>query len=117
MCLIVLKGYNDVVAICKHGIRVIIPDWQHLGWRVVLQKELRSRIILGILRELIGLQLLDMYLVELCPNLSHAKERVPVEIARLNALVKGERHQEDEHGRARGKRGRGSNRRRLPQRN
>ena len=107
-----------------------IKDWQQPAWRVVLQKEPRSRRvldnndenILGISGELIGLQLpVDMNAVEFRPDPGHAGERVPAaEIARLNALVRGERHEEEEHGgdRARGVpgrgRGRGRGRRRLP---
>ena len=65
--------------------------------------------ILGISGDLIGLQLLvDMNAVEFRPNPGHDGERVPVaEVARLNALVSGERIDEREHGRARGRRGRG----------
>ena len=106
-----------------------IENWQQPGWRVVLQKEPRSKRvldnedeqILGISGELIGLQLpLDMNAVEFRPNPGHAGERVHVaEIARLNALVRGERHEEEEHGRDRARRGRGRGRgrerRRLPQ--
>ena len=75
--------------------------------------------ILGISGELIGLQLpLDMNAVEFRPNPTYAGERVPAaEIARLNALVRGERQEEDLHGRARGRRGRGRGWRRLPRRN
>ena len=103
-----------------------IQDWQRPGWRVVLQKEPRSRRvldnndeqILGISGELIGLQLsVDMNAVEFRPIPGHAGERVPAaEIARLNALVRGERHEDDGHGRDRGRRGRGRGRgkRRLP---
>ena len=103
-----------------------IKDWQQPAWRVVLQKEPRSRRvvdnndeqILGISGELIGLQLpLDMNAVEFRPNPGHAGEAVPVaEIARLNALVRGDGHQEGEHGRVQGRRGpgRGRGRRRLP---
>jgi hypothetical protein len=103
-----------------------IQDWRQPGWRVVLQKEPRSRRvldnndeqILGISGELIGLQLpLDMNAVEFRPNPSNVGERVPaVKIARLNALVRGERHQEEEHGRDRIRRGpgRGRGRGRLP---
>lgn len=94
-----------------------IQDWRHPGWRVVLQKEPRSRRvvdnndeqILGISGDLIGLQLpVDMNAVEFRPNPVHDGERVPAtEVARLNALVRGERYDEHEHGRARGGRGRG----------
>lgn len=106
-----------------------IPDWLHRGWRVVLQKEPRSRRvvdnndeqILGISGELIGLQLpLDMNAAEFRPLAAHAGEAVPAaEIARLNALVQGERHQEPRRGRAqlRRGRGRGNNRIRLRRRN
>ena len=94
-----------------------IQDWQQPGWCIVLQKEPRSRRvvdnddeqILGISGELLGLQLpLDMNALEFRPNLANAGERVPAaEIARLNALVRGDRDQEDERGQARGRRGRG----------
>ena len=106
-----------------------IKDWQQPAWRVVLQKEPRSRRvldnddeqILGISGELIGLQLpVDMNAVEFHPNLTLAGERVPAaEIARLDALVRGERHDEAENGRGRGRRGRGRGRggRRLHRRN
>jgi hypothetical protein len=76
-----------------------IQDWQHRGWRVVLQKEPRSRRvvdnndeqILGISGDLIGLQLpVDMNAAEFRTNLMHAGETVPAaEMARLNALVGG----------------------------
>ena len=73
--------------------------------------------IMGISGELIGLQLpVDMNAVEYRPNPTLAGERVPAaEIARLNALVRGERHEEAENGRGRGRRGggRGRGRRRL----
>ena len=103
-----------------------IKDWQQPAWRVVLQKEPRSRRvvdnndeqILGISGELMGLQLpIDMNAVEFRPDPGHAGERVPAaEIARLNALVRGERHEEEEHGgdRGRGVPGRGRGRRRPP---
>ena len=88
-----------------------IQDWRAPGWRIVLQKEPRSRRvvdnddeqILGISGDLIGLQLpLDMNAVEFRPNPVNAGERVPAtEIARLNALVRGERHEEDERGQGR----------------
>ena len=106
-----------------------IEDWQQPGWCVVLQKEPRSRRvvdnndeqILGISGELIGLQLpLDMDAMEFRPNPRYAGERVPAaEIARLNALVRGERHEEDQHGRGQAHRGRGLGRgvRRMPRRN
>jgi hypothetical protein len=84
-----------------------VKDWRQPGWCVVLQKEPRSRRvldnndeqILGISGELIGLQLpLDMNAVEFHPNPGHAGEPVPAaEIARLNALVRGEGHQEEEN--------------------
>lgn len=79
-----------------------VVDWRHPGWRVVLQKEPRSRIvmdnideqILGISGDLIGLQLpVDMNAAQFRPNLVNAGEAVPAaEIARLNALVGGEGH-------------------------
>jgi hypothetical protein len=97
-----------------------IQDWRHPGWRVVLQKEPRSRRvvdnndeqILGISGDLIGLQLpVDMNAMEFRPNPGHEGERVPaVEVARLNALVSGERYDDNEPGRARGGRGRGRGR-------
>jgi hypothetical protein len=97
----------------------------------VLQKEPRSRRvldnndeqILGISGELIGLQLpLDLNAAEFRPHLLHAGEAVPAaEIARLNALVRGERHPERQRGLAQAPRGRGrgrrTNRRRPPRRN
>ena len=106
-----------------------IRDWKHPSWSVVLQKEPRSRRvlenndeqILGISGELIGLQLpLDMNAVEFQRNPTNAGERVPAaEIARLNALVRGERHEDAQYGRAREQRGRGraGNGRRRPRRN
>lgn len=94
-----------------------IPDWLHPGWRVVVQKEPRSRRvldhndeqILGISGELIGLQLpVDMNDPVFRPNPTNAGERVPAaEIARLNALVRGERHGDTQYGRARARRGGG----------
>ena len=97
----------------------------------MLQKEPRARRvldnndeqILGISGELIGLQLpQDLNAAEFHPQLLYAGEAVPAaEVARLNALLRGEMHEEHEHAipraqRGRG-RGRGRNRRRLPQRN
>ena len=75
--------------------------------------------ILRISGELIGLQLpLDMNAVEFHPNPPHAGERVPAaEIARLDALVRGERLQEEPGLRERGRMGRGRGRGRLPCRN
>jgi hypothetical protein len=112
--------FLNVMAISKHGQVFFIEDWRHPGWRIVLQKEPRSRRvldnndeqILGISGELIGLQLpLDMNAVEFHPNPGNVGERVPAaEIARLNALVRGERHQEEEHGRDLGRRGPGRGR-------
>ena len=97
-----------------------IKDWQHPSWCIVLQKEPRSRRvvdnndeqILGIAGDLVGLQLpVDMNAVEFRPNLAHAGERVPAaEVARLNALVRGERYEEHERGRPGGQRGRGRGR-------
>ena len=82
---------------------------------MVLQKEPRSRRvldhddeqILGISGELIGLQLpLDMNAPIFRPNPTNAGERVPhAEIARLNALVRGGRHRDLHHQRARAQRG------------
>ena len=94
-----------------------IPDWLHRGWCVVLQKEPRSRRvvdnddeqILGISGELIGLQLpRDMNAAKFRPLVRHAGEAVPAaEIARLNALVRGVRHQQHQRGRPQAPRGRG----------
>lgn len=96
---------------------------------MVLQKEPWSRRVvdnndkqnLGISGELIGLQLpLDMNAAEFRPLVMHAGEAVPApEIVRLNALVRGERQQEHQHGRAQSPRGtgRGNIRRRLRRRN
>lgn len=112
-----------------------IKDWQHPSWRIVLQKEPRSRRvvdnndeqILGISGDLIGFQLpLDMNAIEFRPHPGHVGARVPAaEVARLNALVRGERYEEHDEGRAPGQRGRGMGmgraragmRRRLPRRN
>ena len=97
-----------------------IQDLQHPGWRVVLQKEPRSRRvvdnedeqILGISGELIGLQVpVNMNAMEFRRNPGQPGERVPAaEVERLNALVRGERYEEHEHGRARRRRGRGRGR-------
>ena len=91
-----------------------------------MQKEPRSRRvvdnddeqILGISGELIGLQLpVDMNAPEFCPQVRYAGEAVPAaEVARLNALVQGERQVEHIRGRGRG-RGRGRIHRRLQRRN
>ena len=110
-----------------------IQDWLHTGWRVVLQKEPRSRRvldnqdeqILGISADLSGLQLpVDMNAYEFRPNLMHDGETVPAaEMARLNALVRGEDNLDGQQARVRGQRGRGrgrgrgARRRRLPRRN
>ena len=108
-----------------------IQDWLHPGWRVVLQKEPRSRRvldnndeqILGISGDLSGMQLpVDMNAAEFRPNPMNAGETVPAaEMARLNALVRGEGPQDGQHARAHGHRargrGRGGRRRRLPRRN
>ena len=108
-----------------------IQDWLHPRWRVVLQKEPRSRRvvdhndeqILGISGDLSGLQLpLDMNAYEFRPNLMHAGEPVPAaEMARLNALVRGEGVEAEQHARGHVQRGRGRGRgarwRRLPRRN
>lgn len=97
---------------------------------MVLQKEPRARRvldnndeqILGISGELIGLQLpLDLNAAEFRPQLLYAGEAVPAaEVARLNALLRGERHEEQQHGIPRAQRGRGRHRggirRRLPRR-
>ena len=110
-----------------------IQDWLHPGWRVVLQKEPRSRRvvdnddeqILGISGDLSGLQLpVDLNAAEFRPNMMLDGENVPAaEMARLNALVRGEGNPEGHHtrvhvqrGRGQG-RGRGGRRRRLPRRN
>ena len=122
-----VKGYNTFVD-CKCTWRKVffISDWRHPGWRVVLQKEPRSRRVvdnedeqtLGISGDLIGLQLpLDMNAARFRPNPVNAGEAVPAaEIARLNALVGGDGHQIGRHAAVRGRRGRGrgGNRRRLP---
>ena len=94
---------------------------------MVLQKEPRSRRvldnddeqILGISGDLGGMQLpLDMNAAQFRPNLMNAGEAVPAaEIARLNALVRGERPQEEQAARDRGRRRRGRGRRRHPRRN
>ena len=96
---------------------------------MVLQKEPRSRRvvdnndeqILGISGDLSGLQLpLDMNAAEFRPHMMNAGEAVPAaEMARLNALVRGEGNQEGQHAIAPGQRGRGrgGRRRRLPRRN
>ena len=106
-----------------------VKDPQRLAWRVVLQKEPRSRRvldnddeqILGISGDLIGLQLpVDMNAEEFHPNMPLAGERVPAaEIARLDALVRDGRHEEPGNGRGRGRRGRGRGMggRRMPRRN
>ena len=104
-----------------------IEDWRHPAWRVVLQKEPRSRRVvdnedeqtLGISGDLIGLQLpLDMNDVQFRPNPTNAGEAVPAaEIARLNALVGGVEHHLGQHGRANALRGRGRVNQRLPRRN
>ena len=96
----------------------------------MLQKEPRSRRvqdnddeqILGISGDLSGLQLpVDMNAAEFRPDLMNAGEPVPAaEMARLNALVRGEGRQDGQHARAPGQRGRGRGRgrgirrRRLP---
>ena len=97
-----------------------IQDWVHPGWRVVLQKEPRSRRIvdnndeqiLGISGDLTGLQLpVDMNGVEFRTNLLNVGETVPAaEMARLNALVRGEPHDDVQHARTHGQRGRGRGR-------
>ena len=97
----------------------------------MLQKEPRSRRvldnndeqILGISADLSGLQLpLDMNAAEFRTNFMQAGETVPTaELARLNALVKGEGHQNDQIARGTGRmgrgRGRGIRRRRQATRN
>ena len=129
-----LRGYvsRTFITCCRylHMEQVFfVQDWLHPGWRVVLQKEPRSRRvvdnndeqILGISGDLSGLQLpLDMNAAEFRPNLRNAGEPVPAaEMARLNALVRGEGPQEVQHARAPAQRGRGrgGRRRRLPRRN
>ena len=96
---------------------------------MVLQKEPRSRRvldnndeqILGISGDLSGLQLpVDMNAAEFRPNLMNAGEAVPAaEMARLNALVRGEGRPDGQYARAHGQRGRGrgGRRRRLPRGN
>jgi hypothetical protein len=93
-----------------------IQDWLHPAWRVVLQKEPRSnRVvdnndeqILGISEDLSGLQLpLDMNAAEFRPDMLNFGEPVPaVEMARLNALVKGGIHEDGQRAGAHGQRGR-----------
>ena len=60
--------------------------------------------ILGISGDLSGLQLpLDMNAATFRANLMHAGEAVPAaEMARLNALVRGEGPQDGQHARAQG---------------
>lgn len=97
-----------------------ITDWQHPAWRVVLQKEPRARRvldnndeqILGISGELIGLQLpLDLNAAVFRPQLVYAGEVVPAaEVARLNALIRGERREEHVYAVPRAQRGRGGRR-------
>ena len=94
-----------------------IQDYKHPTLRVVLQKEPRSRRvldnndeqILGISGDLSGLQLpVDMNAATFRPNLMHAGETVPAaEMARLNALVRGEESQDAHHARAHVRVGRG----------
>ena len=86
----------------------------------MLQKEPRSRRvldnadeqILGISGDLSGLQLpLDMNAAEFRTNLMQAGETVPAaEMARLNALVRGEGHQNGQIARGTGRMGRGRGR-------
>lgn len=97
----------------------------------MLQKEPRARRvldnndeqILGISSDLIGLQLpLDLNGAEFRPQLLYAGEAVPAaEVARLNALLRGERHEEPQHAIPRAQmgrgRGRGRNRGRMPRGN
>lgn len=97
----------------------------------MLQKEPRSRRvldsndeqILGISGDLSGLQLpLDMNAAEFHTNLINAGETVPAaEMARLNALVRGEGHPNGQNARGNGRmgsgRGRGIRRRRGAMRN
>lgn len=95
-----------------------IDDWRHPGWKIVLQKEARSRRvvdaedeqILGINADYAGLQLpLDLNGREFRPGIRFDGEAVPeAEVARLNALVNGERSVPLER---RGKRRRGERRR------
>lgn len=78
-----------------------------------MQKEPRSRRvvdnedeqILGISGDFIGLQLpVDMNAPEFRPLMRYAGEAVPAaEVARLNALVRGERQLEHLRGRRRGR--------------
>ena len=100
-----------------------IQDWLHPGWCVVLQKEPRSRRVLdnndeqimGILGDLSGLQLpVDMNATDFRTNLMNVGETVPAtEMARLNALVRGDAMEDGQHARAHGQRtlGRGRGRR------
>ena len=97
----------------------------------MLQKEPRSRRvldnndeqILGISGDLSGLQIpVNMNAAEFRPNLMHVGEAVPTaEMARLNALVRGEGNWDGQHPRVHAQRGRGRGRgnmgRRLPGRN
>ena len=130
MCIYCVNSYNTFVDyLCTWRKVFFIEDWRHPGWRVVLQKEPRSRRVvdnddeqtLGISGDLIGLQLpVDMNATHFRPNPVNAGEAVPAaEIARLNALVAGDGHQILQHTGANGQRGRGrgGNRRRLPRRN
>jgi hypothetical protein len=97
----------------------------------MLQKEPRSRRvldnndeqILDISGDLIGLQLpVDMNAIEFRTNLMQAGKTVPaVEMARLNALVRGEGHENGPNAKGIARRGRGrvraGKRRRPPKRN
>ena len=114
------------ITLADYGLRDIlkqvffIQDYLHPAWRVVLQKEPRSRRvvdnndeqILGISGDLNGLQLpVDMNAATFRPNLLHAGEAVPAaEMARLNALVRGEGLQDAQHARAQRHPGRGRGR-------
>lgn len=124
-CSFYLKPYNMCVPtfqLTNMEQVFFIRDWKHPSWRVVLQKEPRARRvlenndeqILGISGDLIGLQLpLDMNAIDFWRRPTNAGERVPAaEVARLNALVQGERHKHEVYGRARERgrgRGRGNN--------
>ena len=93
----------------------------------MLQKEPRSRrvldnndeSILGISGDLTGMQLpVDMNAAEFRTNLLQVGETFPAaEMARFNALVRGEAQDDGQHARPQGQRGRGKGRRRFLRRN
>lgn len=92
-----------------------VDDWRYPRWKVVLQKEPRSRRvvdnedeqILGISGNYEGLNLpVDLNAAEFRPQIRYDGEAIPeAEIARLNALVNGERPP-NVGGRSRGRGGR-----------